>query len=364
MSPRRPRMAPGFEPRLTPADELYLLRDWGAGDLVIETDGRRIAELLRRADGRRPASALARSLVAAGIFADETDVADALTVLADAGIVEDAAAEPDGLDPWARERFSRQVAYFGQLDGPPGAEAQQRLEASTVCIIGLGGLGSWTAWALASAGVGALVGVDSDAVELSNLNRQVLYREQDVGRSKTVAAGEALRGFHSRLSYRGVAERMASEDDVSAVIAGADLVVAAADHPPHLIDRWINAACFATRTPYLALSQQPPLIRVGPLFAPGETGCYACTETRYAQDFPLYRTLADAEQPFSPAATFGPACGAVGSLAASEVVHHLAGFGSPASKGCAILLDTATFEVTVDPVRRVPGCPVCGRRGT
>ena len=66
-------------------------------------------------------------------------------------------------------------------------------------------------------------------------------------------------------------------------------------------------------------------------------------------------------QPFSPVTTFGPACGVVGSLAASEVVHHLAGIGRPRSVGSALVLDMATFAITTRAVPRTRGCPRCAR---
>ena len=96
-------------------------------------------------------------------------------------------------------RFDRQLRYFSDLaDGGQGASrAHERLRASRVCLLGVGGLGSWAAYALVCCGVGELVLVDGDVVEPSNFNRQILYRESDIGRPKADAAAEALAGFSS-----------------------------------------------------------------------------------------------------------------------------------------------------------------------
>lgn len=354
----RPRFVAGFEPRLTGDDDLYLLREWGGDDVLVEGDGRFAADLLELADGSRDLTSLEAALLVRHPDRSPEDVARAVEALEAAGAVEALGADRPPLPDDVAERFDRQLAYFAQL-GLEEAGAQRRLAEASVCVLGLGGLGSWTAYALACCGVGSITGVDGDAVELSNLNRQVLYTEADVGRPKARAAGRALRTFDGALAYTGVERRLASAEDVAAAVAGADVVVAAADWPPHRIDRWVDRACFAAGIPYLSISQQPPLVRVGPFYIPGATGCYHCLEAGYRERFALYDVIAQAAQPFAPAATFGPACGVVGSLAASEVVHLLAGAGTPATAGAALLLDTRTFVQQREVVDARPGCPTC-----
>ena len=228
-----------------------------------------------------------------------------------------------------------------------------------MCVLGMGGLGSWTALALATCGVGAIVGVDFDAVELSNLNRQVLYAECDIGASKAQAAGRLLRAYDSRLEYVPVVARMESADDVRRVIEGADAVVAAADWPPHRIDRWVSQACFALGTPYIAMSQQPPLVRVGPLYMPGETGCYACQETGFRQSFPDYDAIVETTSPFATTAAFGPACAVIGGMAASEIAHVVAGLAAPMTRGRAVFrsLDGRDAHRGGRSVRELPALP-------
>jgi bacteriocin biosynthesis cyclodehydratase domain-containing protein len=355
--PGRPRLVAGWELRLTADGDLFLLRELGEGDLLVEGEGAYVAELLRGADGTRTAEEVACRAGGTG----SEDPLECLAELARLGVLEDAALDTPGLDAHSAERFDRQLAYFSQRlpAGVTRTDPQLRLQRARVCVLGMGGLGSWTALALATCGVGTIVGVDCDAVELSNLNRQVLYAEHDIGHSKAQAAGRLLRAYDSRLDYVPVVARMEGVDDVLGVIDGADAVVAAADWPPHLIDRWVSEACFALGVPYIAMSQQPPVVRVGPLYVPGETGCYACQEEAFRQSHPDYDVLVDTTSPFATTATFGPACAVTGGMAAFDVVHVVAGLDTPMTRGRALFVDLSTGETRGEEVVRVAGCPRC-----
>jgi bacteriocin biosynthesis cyclodehydratase domain-containing protein len=203
------------------------------------------------------------------------------------------------------------------------------------------------------------VGVDFDTVELSNLNRQVLYAETDIGAHKAQAAGRILRAYDSALRYVPVVTRISGVEDVRSVVAGADAVVAAADWPPHEIDRWVSEACLAEGIAYVAMSQQPPLLRVGPLYVPGVTPCHACQEAGFRAAYPDYDRLVATTSPFATTAAFGPACAIVGALAASELVHWLTGMEPAFTLGRSALVDLRGGSVTVEPVAAAGGCMRC-----
>jgi bacteriocin biosynthesis cyclodehydratase domain-containing protein len=108
------------------------------------------------------------------------------------------------------------------------------------------------------------------------------------------------------------------------------------------------------------MSQHPPLARVGPTYLPGRTGCFACQEAEHRERFPLLgEYLAQAQGTASPAAAFAPACGVIGSLVASEVVHHLTGLEPLATAGRALTLDLRTLQSSWTDVPRRPGCSLC-----
>src|SRR5438874_5793386 len=121
------------------------------------------------------------------------------------------------------DRYARQTVL-----GEVGAAGQQRLAASSVLVVGAGGLGCPVLQYLAGAGVGRLVIVDHDRVEETNLHRQPLYAMADIGRLKVDAAGAAVRRFNPGTVVEGVAERLTPQN-ATALVGGADLVVDAAD---------------------------------------------------------------------------------------------------------------------------------------
>lgn len=348
---------------------IYLLRGGGDAEFVVREPtplDRAVLGLLTRGDTTR--EDLLERLRARGLSVDGDAVAAELAGLEEAGVLEPPrpaeGAGPAGLSPEELERFDRQLIYLADLaPDTPAPVLQARLRVATVVILGCGGLGSWTACGLACAGIGALVLVDDDTVALSNLNRQLLFRESDVGRRKVDAAAEALTAFNPRMEVRPVARRVGSAADVAELVAGASLVVGTADWPPYEISRWINEACVAGGVPFLTAGQSPPTIRVGPLHVPGETACLACQESATRRDFPLYDELVDfRRRRDSTAATLGPASGAIGSILAMEAVHHLTGAVAPATRGAGLVLDLRTLTARLEPVERDPACPVCGPR--
>ena len=340
---------------------IYLLRGEVADDFAIEDDAP-ARTLIGALDGTRSAEDAAALVAEAHPEASGAAVLDSIGELVRLGLVEDA-ADDDVLPARDRARYERQLRYFGELVGPGAsrAEPQRALAATRIVLLGVGGLGSWAAYALASAGIGSLEIFDGDDVEMSNLNRQILFAEADVGRPKATVAAEALARFNPRMELRAVPRRLEGAGDVGAAVEGADFVVDAADWPAGSLERWVSAACFERGIPFITMSNLPPLARLGPLFVPGQTGCYLCLEAVHRERHPLYDELTAGKSLVpSPAATFGPLCGLIGGHVAMETVHFLTGLVAPTTLGRALMLDCRTMAITEQPVPRRPGCPVCG----
>jgi adenylyltransferase/sulfurtransferase len=140
------------------------------------------------------------------------------------------------------ERYSRQIAFYGI-----GAEGQQKLSAARVAIIGLGALGTAAADRLCRAGIGFLRLVDSDVVELSNLQRQSLYTEADVGAVKVTASAARLREISSAAIIETVHKRIIGAGD--AVFSGVDVVLDCTDNAA--VRRIINAECHRLQIPWI-----------------------------------------------------------------------------------------------------------------
>lgn len=351
---RRPRIKQTTEQIETPEGDVYLLRPSEGNDIRIEKPDAEERRLLAAIDGERTVEQLREEFGA-------ENVDDVIGQLRQFGVIEDA-ADYELLEPAELERFDRQLRYFSDIGGELSpSQCQERLREAKVAVLGVGGLGGWSAWALSCTGVGEMWLIDFDEVEVSNLNRQILYTEADIGLPKVERAAARLNAFNSAMKITAENRRLESQDDIAEFIAGSDVVIDAADWPAHDIEHWCNSACFEAGIPYITMSHFPPVARVGPLYVPGKTGCYACQEISYRRDYPLFDVAVDQRRAKpSPAATLGPACGLIGGQVALEVLHLLTGLAQPSTQGVAHIYDLRTMEVKREPVVPEPDCPVCG----
>ncbi|MBA2466453.1 MAG: HesA/MoeB/ThiF family protein, partial [Sphingomonas sp.] len=142
------------------------------------------------------------------------------------------------------ERYSRQIV-LPQVGGP----GQRRLQGSSIALIGAGAIGSAALPALAGAGVGRLTIVDDDVVELSNLHRQLIFREDQIGLPKAEAAADFARSLNPHVQVTPVAERLDS-GNAQALLAGHDLIIDGSDNFATRLA--VNAACVALRIPLVS----------------------------------------------------------------------------------------------------------------
>ena len=351
---RRPRIKRTTEPFSAPNGDLVLMRPSLEADLTIEQPSDRDRALIAALDGEHTLEQLEAEFGA-------TEVRDTVAQLAELGAVEDA-ADDERLSPAELARFDRQLRYFSDIGGTDltPTERQDRLRDATVAVLGVGGLGTWSAWALACCGIGEMRLIDGDDVEISNLNRQIFYTEADLGRPKVKVAASRLRAFNTAMKVTATTRRLESAVELADFVAGADVVIDAADWPAHEIERWCNSACFELGIPYITMSHFPPVARVGPLYVPGRTGCFVCQEIGYRRDYPLFDEVIEQRRALpSPSATLGPACGLIGGQVGMEVVHLLTGLTPPATQGVAHIYDLRTMEVRRETVVPEPECPVC-----
>jgi molybdopterin-synthase adenylyltransferase len=348
------RLRPSIEPFFAASGDVYLLRPGTHDEHVIRSATEEDRELLRRL-AREPVAAPPGSVVASRI-----------APLVAVGVVVREPSSPP-LAPSDATRFDRQLPYLAELGDP--RDVQRRLRRAQVVILGCGGLGTWALGAMASVGIGSFVLVDHDTIELSNLNRQILYREEDLGRAKASVAAGWLRGFDAAVEVVTLSRRVEGPGDLDDALAGADALVLVADWPPYDLARWVNEACLAQGVPFITAGQQPPLLKIGPTYVPGRGACLACHERTVRRDFPLYDELAESrrrEPP--PATTLGPASGVIGTLLGLEVMHLIAAAQPPATHDRALLLDMRTLETRWEAIERDPECDACRKsfaeRGT
>ncbi len=242
--------------------------------------------------------------------------------------------------------------YARHLSLPEVGEAgQERLAAGRVLVVGMGGLGSPAALYLAAAGVGKLGLVDFDVVERSNLQRQILYGEGDVGRGKLEVAAERLRAANPEVElelHGGRVER----GNVGDLVAGYDLVLDGTDNFP---TRYlVHDACYFSARPYVYGS----VFRFegqASVFARGRGPCYRCL---FPEPPPPGSVPSCAE-----AGVLGVLPGIIGSIQASQAIQLLLGIGEPLVSRL-LLFDALTLRFRELALRRDPGCPLCGEQPT
>ena len=241
----------------------------------------------------------------------------------------------------ALERYSRQL-MLPDFD----VDQQQRLADAHVLVVGCGGLGSSLALYLAAAGVGCLTLADGDRVELSNLQRQVLHGDADIGRAKADSARETLERLTPDCEVIALSERLegaALEDavrDAAVVADGTD------NYPTRFA---LNRYCIAHDRPLVSAAAVRGEGQLATFHPAAGGGCYRCL---YPEEG------AQAALSCSESGVMGPVVGAVGTLQALEVIKVLTGWGDTLT-GRLLTLDLKSWEQRVLRLERRPDCPDC-----
>ena len=257
-------------------------------------------------------------------------------------------AEPRS-DELSREELQR---YARHLVLPEvGLEGQRRLKAARVLVVGAGGLGAPVSLYLAAAGVGTLGLVDFDAVDASNLHRQVLFGTSDVGRPKLQAAAERLRSVNPHLTIEPFEERLTSENALE-IVRRFDVIADGTDNFP---TRYlVNDACVLTGRPnaYASVFRFEGQVSV---FWAEKGPCYRCL---FAEPPPPGLVPSCAE-----GGVLGVLPGLLGTMQAAEVLKLVLGAGDPLI-GRLLLVDTLAMRFRELKVKKNPDCAVCGPRPT
>lgn len=243
------------------------------------------------------------------------------------------------LDRYARHIVLRDI----------GGAGQALLIDSHVMVIGAGGIGCPSIQYLAAAGVGTLSVIDDDEVSLSNLQRQILYSEEDLGTAKVDAASIAARRLNPDIWFRAIRQRIGATTAPD-IFSGVDVVVDGCDN-------------FATRLLVndLCLHAKVPLVSAAIGQFHGQIGTF----TGWEADAPCYRCfVGDAHDPddcdvCATQGVLGAMCGIMGSFAAMEAIRTITGFGDP-QKGKLHLFDGLAPAMRTIRLPKDPSCSSCG----
>ncbi|MFF7599519.1 HesA/MoeB/ThiF family protein [Streptomyces mirabilis] len=402
---RRPRIKPEHRPYRTIDGNVRIGSVIHGIGAEIEDPQGWVWTLVETMDGtREPSAVVGEVLRAHPELPDLTpeDARQAMADLLDAGFVEDAAA-PVPVSERERLRYSRGVPLLRWMDlGPRTSpwDAQLRLRRARVLLVGVGGTGGYAAQSLVASGVGRLHCVDPDVVELSNLNRQPLFRESDLGHPKVTAALATLRALNSDVTVTGERREIRHPADLARLIrtgapeapsepkrartpqapseprqAGTpevpyssrssyDLLVLAADRPDD-IRRWANRVCLAADLPWVDAGYRGPLVTAG-VHVPGRGACWECLRAGEVARRELRLAPGQDDGVASPHLPWNPATAVTAGLSGGLLAHAALALltGVPAlDPGFRFGMN---LMLPGDPVLqrfpRRPDCPACGDR--
>ncbi|MDK6029093.1 HesA/MoeB/ThiF family protein [Ignisphaera sp. 4213-co] len=238
------------------------------------------------------------------------------------------------LDEYDISRYDRQIRVFG-------VENQEKLRNSTVLVVGAGGLGSAVLTYLTYMGIGKLMVVDEGIVELSNLNRQILYNDSDIGKLKADVVCRKLKEANPRIYVECFArkfDRVLGEE----LVKKADVVIDA-------LDNWddrllLNELCVKYKKPLIHAGVEGWYGQITTVL-PGKTPCLYCIKPS--------RRRAKSTIP-----VVGVTPGVLGVLEAAEAIKVILNLGQPLY-GRLLLIDLYTMEFRSIEIKRNPLCPVC-----
>lgn len=253
---------------------------------------------------------------------------------------------PELTEPQIR-RYARHIVL-----AEIGGLGQSRLIAARVLVVGAGGLGAPLLQYLAAAGVGTLGVIDDDRVDLSNLQRQVIHRTEDIGATKAASARRALQAVNPEVQVEAYEERLTAEN-AERLIAGYDIV---ADGSDNFATRYLlNDTCHRLRKTLVAAA----ILRFD-----GQISTYKAWQ---GAGHPCLRCLfpsapaEDAVPSCAQAGVLGSLAGTLGALQATEVVKEILGVGRSLS-GRLLVYDALAASFDEMAIAKRPDCPICGAR--
>lgn len=358
-----------IRPRIKPIYPVYKLNDLlfrvGA-QLGITTEFEdpegKLYELVSLLDGRE------LNEIVVGMkkkFADLTDedIFEGLEILANEDLIEEYVDySAYNID----DRYLPNINYFSRFMnyGMNAYDIQKKINESTILLLGLGGGGSNVLTLLAGLGPRKIKIVDYDKVEKSNLGRQLLYKESDLGKLKVDVAVSILKEMNSSIEIEGYNQKIETSDDVLKYTDGVDLVICVIDEPPFIAQKMVNKAIVEAKIPCVFGASQVSRGRVFSVI-PNITGCFDCLNIHYTlhddkfvEQFVGFRNIN-----FNPpTVAYAPAMYQLTAAIVDEAVRIITGYNEPRSLGTQYEINYEDGSSFTHPTwsRYETDCPTCG----
>lgn len=306
-----------------------------------DPDGRVLA-LLDLLDGQHSPGAVWQELRVGYPDISCEEVREAIRTLDESGFIQNAADDGEDFDAVARERWSNNLGFFETYASAAISkyELQRRIRSAKVAVLGVGGVGSHVLLDLVAIGFTDIRIVDFDVVELSNLNRQILYGEPSIGQPKVQVAAARARALNGGLKLDAEQAKLLSAADVHRAVRDRDIVVGSVDGPKMQVMHWLNEGCVRAGAALISGgvdTQRAMLFTV----VPGISGCVACWHDRVQASDPTSRMLeaammeteASGQQFGEDSAAFNGLVTLLGAHMIGEVVRLASQVSRPVSVG-------------------------------
>lgn len=312
-------------------------------------------------DGSKTEEELLRSLQETEVVTPEV-FSEVLTILREELLLDRAVPDMGAEDRYSRQRllFEEFIASFPELPAA-ASDLQARLSSARVVIVGVGGAGSWVLQSLVAAGVGQIDIVDPDVVALTNLNRQVLFEEHEVGRSKVDLASTRLKTSNPSVDVRPHRLKVESVETLEPLLRDADLVINCADEPSVAVmsDVVAEAARGAEIAHIVGGGYGGNLGIPGTSVVPEVTICWACVRAATEDDHGRSETTT-LKGRTRAGGSLAPIAGMIGNIVAWETLKILLGLPLALSNQVREL-DLMTLDWRIREILPQPHCPNCGQ---
>lgn len=322
-------------------------------------------ELASRLDGRKVEDVI-KEMVEIFPELSEEDVLEGISILDNEEFLEETL---NGHESTIQERYIANVNYFSRYTGTDGNryDYQKKINETTILLLGLGGGGSNILTLLSGLGPKKIIIVDYDNVEESNLGRQLLYKESDIGLPKCEVVAKAISEMNSHIIIEAHNKKIETTEDVLQFTEGVDLVICAIDEPPFEAQRTVNQAVIKANIPCVFGAHQVSRGRVFTVI-PGKTGCFDClnlhfsvNDPKFIEQFVGFRNINFAP----PSIAYAPAIYQLTSAIVDEAVRVITGYAQPRSLSTQYEINFEDGSSFTHPSwDRYDECPTCGKGRT
>lgn len=256
----------------------------------------------------------------------------------------------------SEDRYSRDHLFYN-LSGKDPKVVQKSLEKKHVIILGCGGIGNIIATNLATSGIGKLTLIDNDHIELSNLTRQILFSEDDVGNKKTSTLKQALLSRNNNVTIDTLNVICDSQEKIKH-LPTCDLIVASGDSDN--ICTYLNKYSFSNKTPFINVGYIQDIACWGPFIIPGETACYECfSNSNIASRENELQFLVESINKGYKAPSFGAINMLAAASATLDIMKFLGDFGEIQCLNKRVGIWTDTLKIEHQNYQKNPGCTLC-----